>query len=101
MSIVLPFAPSFSVEDLSREAVYTVINTASKNMKLMRNISQTISPTFNLSSLIPTNVNKIGVLSIDAIIRHLCMSTTASWRHMMQDYHNIYYRNGSTDSNAC
>ena len=50
MSIVLPFAPSFSVEDLSREVVSTVINTVSENIKLVRKISQLFFPPFNPST---------------------------------------------------
>jgi hypothetical protein len=52
MSIVLPFAPSFSLDDLSREIVSSVIHTVSENIRLVRKISQFLSPPFNSSTLI-------------------------------------------------
>ena len=52
MSIVLPLAQLFNVEDLSREVVSSVINTVNGNIKLVRKISQALYPPFKSSTLI-------------------------------------------------
>ena len=53
MSILLPLTSIFSVEDLSREVAYTVINTVKGNIRLVRKLSPTFTQPFNVSALIP------------------------------------------------
>jgi hypothetical protein len=50
MSIVLPFTSFFSVEDLCREIVSSVVNTVSENVRLVRKLSQTFTPPFKCST---------------------------------------------------
>lgn len=50
MSIVLPFTSFFSVEDLSREVLSSVVNTVTENIRLVRKISQTFTPPFKFST---------------------------------------------------
>jgi hypothetical protein len=58
MSIVLPLAKFFNVEDLSREVVTDFINTVSVNIKLVRKISQALSSPFKSSTLTPRKGKK-------------------------------------------
>ena len=52
MSIVLPLAQFFNVEDVSREVVSSVINAVNGNIKLVRKISQALYSSFKSSTLI-------------------------------------------------
>jgi hypothetical protein len=52
MSIVLPLAQFFNVEDLSREVASSVINAVNGNIKLVRKISQALYSPFKSSTLI-------------------------------------------------
>jgi hypothetical protein len=58
MSIVLPLAQFFNVEDLSREVVSHFINTVSEKLKLVRKISQAFIPAFKSSTLTPRKSKK-------------------------------------------
>jgi hypothetical protein len=59
MSIVLPLAQFFNVEDLSREVVSSVINTVNGNIKLVRKISQALYPLLSISKLIIHDVQRV------------------------------------------
>ena len=50
MSIVLPFTSFFSVEDLCRDVVSSVVNTVNGNIRLVRKLSQAFTPSFKCST---------------------------------------------------